>query len=327
MIAWIAAAAMAMAGGSAGPPGEIAELRWLPDGEKLLVEGRWLFHAGSGAFTRITCPALDGSSAGDCEAMVFAPSGERALVVAEGGFRLGRPEGPFGPRVELPVAARGSNEGQSCHLAAWLSERTIFFQTIDLGDRSRSRPRPRCRLYDTDTGRWHSPAACISAGMLCLTSADLGPGQWLAVHSDMEGIASVDLVRYDPRSGRGGNAVQSIRLDASKAWIRFAPGGSRVDLVSPCRACDGSQGAACTSPEQPALACFDPPDPERWNLYALSLTGKGRLELLRSDLPPGAALDPRHDRFAWVRGSSLCVGDPRDHAPRCFALPAKGRGE
>lgn len=321
MIALMCFAAMTMAGGSADPPSEIADLRWLPDGERLLVERRWLFHAGSGTFTRITCRAPDGSTAGDCGTMAFAPSGERALVLAEGAFRLGRPDGPFGPRVPLPLAARASNEGATCQFAFWLSERTIFFQRIVFGGESESGPRAHCWLYDTHTREWHSPGACISAGILCLTSADRGPGRWLAVHSDMEGIAFVDFLRYDPRSGRPGGAAQSIRLDASKAWIRFTPGGLRVDLVSPCRACDGSQGAACAGPEQPELACFDPPDPEHWNLYALLLAGKGRLELVRSDLPPGAALDPRHDRFAWVREGALCIGDPRDHAPPCYALP------
>jgi hypothetical protein len=93
-------------------------------------------------------------------------------------------------------------------------------------------------------------------------------------------------------------------------WVRFAPDGKSVALVSPCRL-DGT----------PPFRCEDPDLAARWRQYQLPLEG-GPLKLVRADLPPGAVLHPAGNKYAWVAGGSACVGEPADQAARCWPLPA-----
>lgn len=94
----------------------------------------------------------------------------------------------------------------------------------------------------------------------------------------------------------------------AKVSARFRPDGAAVDLVSQCPL------------EKDPPPCLDDGAPAKWRLYSWPLRG-GPLKLERADLPPGAAMDPRKERFAWIRGKSICVGDYRRADAPCVALP------
>ena len=125
----------------------------------------------------------------------------------------------------------------------------------------------------------------------------------------------MSVVRYDPVKGQAPVGVPAITLEgASLVNVRFAPDGSAVDLISPCELRPTAGGR--TPP------CHDPDAQPTWRLYSHPI-GPGSLTLRRADLPPGAVLHPHDEIFAWPRGASVCVGDPRKPPPACFQLPAR----
>jgi hypothetical protein len=202
-----------------------------------------------------------------------------------------------------------------------LSAQAIFVQQFD----RRAELAPACRvctLNRTDAlsseppvCRWRRPAGgCLDPELSYLTRVDRGPRDLLALHSEAEGYFALSVVRYDPAKGQASVGVSPIKLEGgSLVVVRFAPDGSAIDLISPYELRPAAGGR--TPP------CDDIQPQGSWRLYSRPI-GPGSLTLRRADLPPGAVLHPTEEIFAWPRGASVCVGDPRKPSPACFPLPA-----
>lgn len=291
-------------------PGELLELGWLPDGTRVVVDGRWLLEPARGRYVAISCRPGSGRAMCPTNAMVFSPDGTRALVVDDARIAVGPVAGPLGPGVAISrwVRARGSRAALDLvNVGFWLTAGVVFVQQFD----RRGELTPECRLYDADARRWRRPAGgCLSPDFGYLARVDVGPGSLLALHSSAEGHYALSIVRYGTETGQADTGAPSITLEgASAVRVRFAPDASHVDLISPCRL-EGTRPPPCGD--------FD--SEPAWKLYSLP-AATGSLRLRRTDLPPGSVLDPTAERFAWPKDRAVCVGEPREPAPKCFPLP------
>ena len=291
------------------------ELEWLPDGARILVGGGWILDASSGMATAISF--VSGAKVGPNECLgcnlVFSPSGRRAVLLDNLRERLsiGPAEGPFRVEIPIPQWGRRTRAKSMDHFAFWVSERVLFVEEFDrTAYYEESSPRdPTCRILDTVSGKWSlSPHPCISGDYVLIWGIECLAPEWVGVYSAAEGLAAVRLAPYDSRAGARESTIQPIGFPGGPLSIRAAPDGSGFDIVSVCR--------ALTSESPFEKEC----DSTLWALYFQPIGG-GPLQSRRSDLPPGSVMDPKHERFAWPRGSEVCVGDPRDSKPRCFPLP------
>ncbi len=261
----------------------------------------------SGAYAALSCSSRDGLlKPVDCDRIEFSPDARKALVLKGDAFATGSPTGPFGARVTIPLWMK-SEEETIGNVVFWLSERLVFVQQRDILVPSK----PQCRLFDVETGQWRrSPVKCLSGDYSQIGKVEVGPGHLLAVYSGAEGMGAVELCAYDLEKGQTRLPLPSVSLTRALVSVRFAPDGSRVDLVSPCAPLVGDE-------VHESAECSAAP---RWRLFSIPTRG-GPMRLRRADLPPGAVLDPKHERFAWPRGDEICVGDPAEPRPRCVAVP------
>jgi hypothetical protein len=291
--------------------------------------GPWILRPDDSSFSSVACSSIDGSlEDGDCgpERMAFSPDGGQAAIFKSQALFIGEAEGPFGSAISMPISLDlpSPSDVSLDRVAFWMSSREIFVQHASLG------LEPACRVYDVTSGAWRAPAhGCLLGSYSQIGAVDRSATGLLAIYSGAEGMGMVDCVRYDVATGQLGTRVPSVALNETPAKLRFAPDGTRVDLITPCQVeriaeyIDGIgvEGARKGSADSGTFAehCDET---KPWRLFSASTNG-GHFQLLRSDLPPGAVMDPRRDRFAWPRGRSVCVGDPRDRKPRCFPLPSQ----
>ncbi|MFO1350134.1 MAG: hypothetical protein U1F68_05415 [Gammaproteobacteria bacterium] len=287
------------------------DLAWLPDGSRIVVGGRWLLDPANGRFSPLYCTQAAIAYACQNKALAFSPTGKQWLVFDGMTVAFGPLGGPVGAGIVIPrwLHARPDLTADDLvNVVFWLSERSIFFQQFD-----RAEPfAPVCRVLDTRTGAWRCPrGGCLSGDFLHLVQVQQGPDGWLLLYSEAEGYEALNLVRYDPANGQTDPGIPGLALEGpGPIAARFAGDGSRVDVITRCP----------LESAQPPLCSLIPAEaPTR--LYAWSTTGGG-LRLQRADLPSGTVLDPAGKRFAWPRGASVCIGDPRQDQPHCISLPA-----
>jgi hypothetical protein len=292
------------------PAAELGELRWLPGGKSILVGQRWLLWPESRKVMPFFCTPRGRAAQADCRSLHVAFSSDGAqMVVLDGTWlALGPPEGPLGDAVPIPRWVGDAEAGEPTNIAFWVSNDLIFVEQLAPRDPEDL----RCGTFTVNTRRWRTLRHCLEGGFSRVWRVEPGPGRWIAVYSGAEGQHSVDLQRYDSAA----NTVLAEGLSVSPApsgpaYVRIHPDGHQVDVLSPCRV------------DQPHAPCPDD-DGAPWNLY-LGSTGPGRLRLVRSDLPRGAAMDPAGVRFAWPRGGSVCVGDPASASSSCVAVPVGGQ--
>ena len=88
---------------------EAPELRWLPNGARILIGGRWILDAANGTTVAITFAPGTGARSERCQgcSLVFSPSGRRAVLLdtPRETMSIGSSEGPF--RVEVPIPQWG----------------------------------------------------------------------------------------------------------------------------------------------------------------------------------------------------------------------------
>ena len=286
------------------------ELRWFPDGSRLVVDERWLLDPERRRFSRLGCAPAGEPPVKDCQSVSVAVSrdGASIAVVANDWVATGPPEGPLGAKVLLPdwLGLSATDKEYQRTNAFWVSRETLLVQETD----KREPLKPQCRLLEVETGRWRAPpGGCLESGLQYLGLVEPGPGNWIAIYSSGEGANDLTLSRYDPQTGQAKDAGPDLTTEPPGALsARFRPDGSRVDIIAQCP----------LGPRRPP--CFDRREPARWRLYSWPLRG-GPLTLERRDLPPGAEADPRKDRFAWTRGNTVCVGDYRKRNAPCLPLP------
>ena len=289
---------------------QLVELRWLPDGGRILVSGRWIFNPETDRFLSLTCSPPGIVAAATCDSVThsFSSDGSR-VVFADDWLAIARRDEHPGERIEIPrwVALR-SAEGELVNIAFWLNLREILVQQSDRGERSH----PECRVLQLATHRWRRPrGGCLEGGFENLVRIDPGPEGWIAIYSGGEGSNDVTVARYAEATGQSSGGAPNLSPEPGAAIsAAFRADGSAVDVVSQCPLEKGNP------------SCFEAGDPVRWRLYSWPLRG-GALRLLRTDLPPGSAPDPRGTRFAWPRGRSVCLGEPRDVSPHCVPLPLR----
>ena len=168
---------------------------------------------------------------------------------------------------------------------------------------------PECRVREGLAAPWQRPiGGCIASDFGYLAQIDVGPAGLLAVHSSAEGSYALRFVRYDDVHGEQPvRAPQLVLQGSSAVRVQFSARRSRIELISPC--------VLVGTPLPPC----DDAEATTWKLYAASFESD-KLQLLRDDLPVGAVIDPREERFAWPRGDAICVGEPRDTEARCISL-------
>lgn len=280
------------------------DLVFIPDGTRLVVDGRWSFDPETVEYAPIVaCPA-NGSLCLRAE-LSFALSDHRFGVVEGDRLAVGvleRELEPFRPIPRwLSAAAEVSN------VVAWLDrDRLLIVQSSADGQSE-----PTCRTLDLGTGVFHTPAGgCPRSAFSQLGRIEpRAPGVW-AVHSSAEGASAEQIIRYTPEGGQEDPPLASVTLpgwSAVNAW--GAPDGTRMGFLSPC----DLSGAS-------AVVCEDP-DTSPTRVYEVN-PSDGTLRVVRDDLPPGSVRDPQHDRFAWVANDTLCVGDPGGADVRCAPLRA-----
>jgi hypothetical protein len=239
------------------------------------------------------------------------------------------PDGGALVRVRIPrwlPTRAGTEPADVVNVAFWLSPRAVLVQQFD----RRGDLVPSCRVLavpgktparaPSAAPAWtRARGGCLDADFHHLTRVDPGPRRLLALHSEGEGGSALAVVRYTPDLGQvAAGSTSSVGIPGSSTVsVRFARDGASLDLVSPCNLLPGAEGA-------PPASCDAPFARARWNLYTRTLPS-GALRLRRADLPPGAALHPAGDRFAWPAGASVCIGEPGGtHTPTCFPLPDAG---
>ena len=282
--------------------GDAADIAWLSDGSRLLVDGRWLLRPEDARAVPVACAGGCGS-----KEIALSPGGAELLVFDGMSLAVAPPEQPAGAPVPIPRWIGAAESAQPVNVAFWLAEHVVFVQQYDRNDPFA----PACRLFDTRDGAWRLPhGGCLASEFSQLFRAQAGPGKALLLFSAAEGFQALELVRYDPDAGQSSSGMTPIAWESpGPIDARFAPDGGRVFFVTPC---------TLAAPASPPCVDSTPGAPSR--LYSWSIPA-GELRLLRSDLPPGAAFDPVHGRFAWPRGNRICIGDPAGPAPQCIPAP------
>jgi hypothetical protein len=180
--------------------------------------------------------------------------------------------------------------------------RTVVVQQFSSADPTKT----TCRARDGASTAWYAPAGgCLEPDFSYLGRIDAGPDGLIALHSSAEGHSAVTVARYSVTAGQSPALVTLTFEGAGAIDVGFAPDGSRVDFVSPCP----------LSPRG-VSPCTEPEAAPHWKLYSMPAKG-GPLTLRRDDLPPGTAFDSASERFAWMRGADVCIGDPKERKPRC----------
>lgn len=293
-------------------PNERLELAWLPDESHLLVGRRWLLSLRDERFVPLRC--APNAPRDDCmvKDIAFSPDGEQILLLDRTSFVAGPRQNLPSARTRIPRWVQAPNSdpanGDLVNLAFWLSANRVFVQQFDPANPFA----PECRLFDTRTRAWQRPrGGCLAGDFGYLFQVHPGPDGWLLLSSSSEGYRALGLVRYDPAVGQSDPGIPPLLLEApGPVNVQFARDGSRVALISPC---------VLTGEKPPP--CGDGTPSSSWRLYAWPTTG-GAIDLLRADLPPGSALDPTGERFAWPQQNSICIGDPHHAEARCMPLPS-----
>lgn len=284
------------------------ELAWLPDGSRLVVDGRWVFNPETGGYAALPCPV---NEAAGCrlEGMSFSPDNSAFVIMKAEQFATGSFGRQVGSWRSIPRWLPREKKAQSdvVNVAFWISTRTLFVQQFYADGHAE----PTCRLRDAATGGWMLVrGGCLRPDFSYLAGVDVGPERLLAIHSSAEGRHALSIARYDVQRGQSDVWPAPLILEgASTVRVRFAPDGSRVDLISPCPL----SGA-------PIPPCENPESEPHWKLYSVPISG-GAARLVRNDLPPGIAVDPTRDRFAWPKDGAVCVGDPGGSNIKCAAVP------
>jgi hypothetical protein len=281
--------------------GDPTKLSWLADGSRLLVDGRWLLRPEDARAVAVDC---GGVCAG--KEIALSPGGAELLVFDGAALAVAPPEQPAGASVPIPRWIEAQESTPLVNVAFWLAEHVVFVQQYDPADPFA----PACRLFDTRDGAWRPPpGGCLTSEFSQLFKVQAGPGQALLLLSAAEGFQAMELVRYDPESGQSPAEITPIAWESPGPLdARFAPDGRRVFFLTPC---------LLAAPESPP--CENSGSRAAIRLYSWT-TPTGELRLLRSGLPPGAAFDPVHGRFAWPRDDRICIGDPSEPTPRCLAM-------
>jgi hypothetical protein len=288
------------------------ELVWLPDGSQLMVDGYWVFDPERGAFASLQCTTASGAPCNLSQSS-FVRDGREYVVVDGDNIAVGMPVGGLGPWEQIPRWLPQEQEpAEIVNTAFWVAPGRVLVRQFFKDGHGEAQCRVRYtanRVY----GDWRRPdGGCLGGELGNLAQVDPGPNGLFALHSSAQGQFSLSIVRYSLDTG-----VSEVRTalaaigGVSRVQVQFAPDGSRAELTSPCQLTVGNREM-----------CQDPFKQPRWNLYSLPIPGE-TIELLRADLPPGTAVDPVRNRFAWVKEGAVCVGEPRDPEARCEPLPVR----
>ncbi|HYP14397.1 MAG TPA: hypothetical protein VEQ63_10780 [Bryobacteraceae bacterium] len=279
-----------------------AELQWLPDGTRIAIGKKWVLDTTVGRYIPLVCPAP-----GCAESVLsLAPAGSTGLLLHESRLAIGVLPGPIQTWTDIPQWIASSADAL-VNVAFWLTQSTAYVHQFD----RRANKNSTCRTYDSRSGKWlRAPGGCLVPEFSFLAQVDRGPARLVALHSSAAGAFALQIVRYSAVKGQSPTRVKSIVIDgASSVHVRFAPDGSQVDLLTPCRLETGS-----------TVDCSADFESAKWRQYSVAVA-TGVLRLRRANLPADAALHPRADTFAWFADNSICVGDPNESKPRCFPLP------
>jgi hypothetical protein len=284
---------------------ESVELSWLADGSRLLVDRRWLLRPEDAHFAPVPCAPE--RAPGDCAAgeALLAPDGAELLVVDGQSLAFAPLDRPVHAGVPIPRWIAAEN---LFNVVLWLSADVVFVQQYDPADPLA----PACRLFDTRARSWRQPpGGCLTSEFSQLFRVKAGPDRWMLLLSAAEGFHALEVVRFDPAAGQSESGAAPILLEGpGRIDAAFARDGAEVHLLTSC-ALDGAKPSCDGAAPGSEVRHYS------WSIPA------GDLRLLRSDLPPGAAFDPVHARYAWPDRDRICIGDPGEASARCFTPPPR----
>jgi hypothetical protein len=172
-------------------------------------------------------------------------------------------------------------------------------------------------VLDVRRSHWSATGVhCLNSAFAQLFRVDTLAGGYFAAHSAGEGQNAVEMMQLLLRDRRKAqHTLATLLLDTPPPMQVAMQGGDRAVVVFSCRLTQAAGKARCDDGAE-----------SRWTAYQWSFTSP-TLQLLRGDLPVGAALAPPDGRrgagkYAWIHDSAVCIDDgPVGAAPDCTSLP------
>lgn len=286
-------------------PTHSSALRWLPRGDRLIVDNRWVMDV-TGSFTRL--PVIPNG-----HALHFTRDGERLAIVGDGQIRVGKLGGDIAPGTEIPAwvkAPKGEAappRDELVEVAFWIDDAQLFVQQFH----PHRNLEPVCKTLNPETRAWSAPAGgCVAGDFHHIWRLTPGNTGEVLIESSGEGLMGVQVARYATKEGQKGLNHPALDLfPYGPARVSLGAGGKRLDVVTPCQL------------ERDApKPCVDITEDSPWRHYIAPLPGD--MLILKSDkLPPGAAPHPHNGTFAWISDAKVCMGRPNSADPGCIDMP------
>lgn len=293
------------------PSGPLAELRWVREGSRVLVDQRWLWEPEGGTFTALPSSAVRPVEGGGEEWLHLALSrdGTRIALWDAREFQVGPVDAALAGPSPLPFTPAPDEEDvPRARLLFWNGQDALFFmeQRLDMEVPA------ACARFEPSSRSWHRVETCPQGSFLRLVQVDPGPGDLVAVLSESEGASDIRLTRYTEGT--------APREDASPVGFELFPSGSVRTAFSR----DGARWLLTTpcALERAERPCEGVEDDAPWRLYTWHLAER-RLTREREGLPAGVGVSSE-GRLAWPEPGRVCVGDPAERK-RCQPLPVVPR--
>ncbi len=282
-------------------------LRWLQDGDGVLVGNRWIARTDDSP-ERLPAPS---------ESMREDPRDWRASLSPDGGtvlwsdgeteLQVVRLGGSDPQSIQVPLWIRPPDEWPVEIMPFWRSPNELWVEQIARSPTGCGPPQGACATYriDSRTWRFEEPTECAHSSYMFMHAIEpSGPDSW-AVHASEDGAGAVDLVSRR----RPGESLGSFEIEPRLEQVEHV----RPDLalvVTPCEL------------DLEQRACVD--GSERWTLYRWVPAAEGGGATLTPDgreFPAGARLSPDGDRIAWMERDRVCIRWLSGGAPDCIAAP------
>jgi hypothetical protein len=285
---------------------ESTALRWLQDGDGVLVGNRWIART-DGSSERLPGPSEWGSEPRSWHASLSPDGGSVLWSDGETELQVVRLGGSDEQSIPVPLWIRPPEEWRPEILPFWRSPNELWVEQVAHSPTRCGPSQHACATYRIDSRTWRleeSTECATSSFMFMRDIEPSGPDSW-AVHASGDGAGAVDLVSRM----RPGESLASFEIMPPLEQVEHV----RSDLalvVTPCEL------------DLEQRVCIE--GSERWTLYRwvpASDGGKPTLMPDGRDLPTGARVSPGGDRIAWMERDQVCIRSLSGGTPDCRAEP------